>query len=121
LAKFKSPWEWMISALRALEVAPGSVNVRRGLSDLGQPVWRPRSPAGWPDRTQAWAGPHALYARVRLAEQLAQAAGQADARALAPLVLPGVLRESTASVIDGADSAAQGLALLVASPEFLRR
>jgi uncharacterized protein (DUF1800 family) len=121
LAKFKSPWEWMISALRALEVAPDSVNVRRGLSDLGQPVWRPRSPAGWPDRTQAWAGPHALYARVRLAEQLAQAAGQADARALAPLVLPGVLRESTASVIDGADSAAQGLALLVASPEFLRR
>ena len=121
LAKFKSPWEWMISALRGLGVAPNSFNVRRGLSDLSQPVWRPRSPAGWPDRAQAWAGPHALFARVRLAEQLARAAGPADARAIAPLILPGVLRRSTATVIGEADSAAQALALLVAAPEFLRR
>jgi uncharacterized protein (DUF1800 family) len=121
LAKFKSPWEWMISALRGLGVAPDSFNVRRGLSDLGQPVWRPRSPAGWPDKAPAWAGPHALFARVRLAEQLARAAGPADARAIAPLILPGVLRRSTATVIGEADSATQALALLVAAPEFLWR
>src|SRR3546814_4290288 len=40
LTKFKSPWEWMVSALRGLGVAPGLVNVSRGLSDLGQQVWR---------------------------------------------------------------------------------
>jgi uncharacterized protein (DUF1800 family) len=121
LAKFKSPWEWMISALRGLRVAPDSFNVRRGLSDLGQPVWRPRSPAGWPDKAQSWAGPHGLFARVRLAEQLGQVARPADARAIAPLILPGVLRRSTATIISEAASAGQGLALLAAAPEFLRR
>src|SRR3546814_10320107 len=78
LTKFKSPWELMVSALRGLGVAPGLVNVRRGLSDLGQPVWRPRSPAGWPDKAQSWAGPHGLFARVRLAEQLGRVARPAD-------------------------------------------
>lgn len=121
LAKFKPPWEWMISALRGLGVAPDSFKVRRGLSDLGQPTWRPRSPAGWPDRAQAWTAPHALFVRVRLAEQLARATGPADAREIAPLILPGVLRRSTATLIGEADSAVQALALLVAAPEFLRR
>lgn len=121
LTKFKSPWEWLISALRGLGVAPDAFDVRRGLSDLGQPAWRPRSPAGWADRAEAWVGPHALFVRVRLAEQLAQTAGALDARALAPVILPGVLRRSTAAAIGDAASAAQGLALLLSAPEFLRR
>src|SRR3546814_13143839 len=93
----------------------------RSLSHLGQPVWRPRSPAGWPDKAQSWAGPHGLFARVRLAEQLGRVARPADARMIAPLILPGVLRRSTATIISEAASAGQGLALLVAAPEFLRR
>lgn len=121
LAKFKSPWEWMISALRGLGVAPDSFNVRRGLSDLGQPVWRPQSPAGWPDKAQSWAGPYGLFARVRLADQLGQLARPADARTIAPLILPGVLRRSTATIISEAANAGHGLALLAAAPEFLRR
>jgi uncharacterized protein (DUF1800 family) len=121
LAKFKSPWDWMISAVRGAGLAADSFNVRRGLSDLGQPVWRPKSPAGWADQAQAWAAPQALLLRVRLAKQMAHAAGALDARALAPAILPGVLRRSTADIIAGADSAVQGLALLLSAPEFLRR
>jgi uncharacterized protein (DUF1800 family) len=36
-------------------------------------------------------------------------------------VLPGLLGEPTASAIARADSPANGLALLLVSPEFLRR
>jgi uncharacterized protein (DUF1800 family) len=52
---------------------------------------------------------------------MAHAAGALDARALAPAILPGVLRRSTADIIAGADSTVQGLALLLSAPEFLRR
>src|SRR3546814_14036437 len=82
----------MISAVRGAGLAAETFNVRRGLSDLGQPVWRPRSPAGWADQAQYWAAPQALLLRVRLAEQMARAAGALDARAVAPATLPRVLR-----------------------------
>src|SRR3546814_20183892 len=110
----------MVSALRGLGVAPGLVNVRRGLSDLGQPVWRPRSPAGWPDKPQSWAGPHGLFARVRLAEQLGRVARQADARRIAPLILPGVLLRRPATILREAASAGQRLGATDAAPEFRR-
>lgn len=121
LAKFKSPWEWMISALRAVQLPQERFPVRRGLSDLGQPVWRPRSPAGWADQAQTWAAPYTLYVRVRLAEKMAEAVEVDDPRALAHGILPGVLSRRSASVVAEADRAAQGLALLLCAPEFLRR
>jgi uncharacterized protein (DUF1800 family) len=59
---------------------------------------------------------------VELAQRFASQAGDAiDARALAPRLLPGALGEASASAIARADSAASGLALLLVSPEFLRR
>ena len=60
--------------------------------------------------------------RVEAAERLAaRAGGQLDARALAPRLLSGMLSDATASAIARAESRGQGLALLLVSPEFLRR
>ena len=60
--------------------------------------------------------------RVELAQRLAaQPGGIVDARVLAPQLLPGGLSETTTSTIAGAESPATALALLLASPEFLRR
>ena len=39
----------------------------------------------------------------------------------APRLLPGVLSEATSQAIARAESPAQGLALLLVAPEFLRR
>jgi uncharacterized protein (DUF1800 family) len=122
-AKFKSPWDWAISGLRALgrqELPPQqAVSL---MNQLGQPVWRPRSPAGYDDVGAAWAAPDALLRRVEVAQRLATLAGRAvDARALAPRVLPGALGEDTADAIARAESAGTALALLLVSPEFLRR
>ncbi len=121
--KFKSPWEWSVSSLRAMgrsSVAPAqAANL---MTQLGQPVWRPGSPAGFSDTAPAWAAPDALMRRVEVAQRLAQEAGDAvDARSLAPRVLPGALSEATATAISRAESGGTALALLLVSPEFLRR
>ena len=122
-AKFKSPWDWAISGHRALGrqgmQAGQAVNL---MNQLGQPVWRPGSPAGYSDLLATWAAPDALLRRVEVAQRIAEQAGDAvDARTLAPRVLPGVLSEDTAGAIARADSGRTALALLLVSPEFLRR
>jgi uncharacterized protein (DUF1800 family) len=50
-----------------------------------------------------------------------QAGNAVDARALAPQVLPGALSRATADAIARAESGRTALALLLVSPEFLRR
>lgn len=121
--KFKSPFEWLVSGLRALgrqELAP--LQAVTLMNQLGQPVWRPGSPAGYGDTGGAWAAPDALLRRVEVAQRLARQAGSSvDARALAPLVLPGALSRETAGALARAESAGTALALLLVSPEFLRR
>jgi uncharacterized protein (DUF1800 family) len=92
------------------------------MNQLGQPVWRPGSPAGYDDQTATWAAPDALLRRVEVAQRIAMQAGTAvDARSLAPRVLPGALSDDSASAIARAESGSTALALLLVSPEFLRR
>ena len=61
--------------------------------------------------------------RVELAQRLAAQAGNAiDPRAIAPAVLPGAaLGDATRTAVARAESASTGLALLLVSPDFLRR
>lgn len=122
-AKFRTPWEWSIAALRAVGArqVPGRQAV--GLhTQLGQPVWRPGSPAGYDDIAPAWAGPDAVLRRVEAAQTIASRAGGAiDARALATRLFPGGTSAATERTLANADSATQALALLLVSPEMMRR
>lgn len=122
-AKFKSPWEWSVSTLRAVGSRQLEPDIAAGLlNQLGQPTWRPGSPAGWDDLASSWAGPDALVRRVEVAERIAaRAPANADARVVAERVLPGSLGAATRTAIARAESPQQGLALLLVSPEFLRR
>ena len=122
-AKFKSPWDWTISGMRALGVQalPGA-RIDYLMGRLGQSLWRPGTPAGYGDVTATWAAPDALLRRVEAAQRLSTEFGnKVDARALAPRVLPNALSEATAKAIASAESPGNALALLLASPEFLRR
>ncbi|MFN3747050.1 MAG: DUF1800 family protein [Sphingorhabdus sp.] len=124
-AKFKNPWEWTISALRALgvESMPGREQAAVALfNQMGQPVWKPGSPKGYGDIAADWTGPAGLMRRVETAGRFAKlAANRVDARKLAPTILPGALSPMTAEHIARAESPEQGLALLLVSPDFLRR
>lgn len=121
--KFRSPWEWAVGAMRALnlrEVQPQQVT---GLmNQLGQPVWGPGSPAGYDDLAATWAGPDAILRRVEAAGALAgRFAGRVDARALAGSLYPAALSTATGAAIANAESPEQALALLLVAPETLRR
>lgn len=122
-AKFRTPWDWTVAALRGLGVrqfgAPQAVGL---LQQLGQPMWRPGSPAGWDDIAASWAGPDALLRRVEAAERLAARVDLSfDPRTRAAELYPGALSTATAQAIARAESPAQGIALMLVAPEFLRR
>lgn len=122
-AKFKTPWEWAISAMRGIGMHDlGEVQMAAMMNQLGQPVWRPGSPAGFDDIAASWAAPDALVRRVELAQRFATRAGdRLDARTLGPKLLPASLSSGTEQAIARAESPPTGLALLLVSPEFQRR
>ena len=121
--KFKTPWEWSVSSMRALGVKTMQPLVITGLlNQLGQPIWRPGSPAGYDDIAASWAGPDAVMRRVEAASRFAaRANGAIDARALAPKLFPAAVTPATTQALANADSPGQALALLLVAPEFMRR
>ncbi len=121
--KFRTPWEWTVASLRATGVkSVPAMSVVGALRQLGQPVWQPGSPAGYDDLAASWAGPDALYRRVELAQRIAErTAANVDARKIAPSLFPGSLSDATATALSRAESGPQALALLLASPEMMRR
>jgi uncharacterized protein (DUF1800 family) len=121
--KFKTPWEWSVSALRALGQDHLDAQAAAAMmNQLGQPVWKPGSPAGYDDIAASWAAPEALMRRVEIAQRLAARTGSTvDPRALAEKIFPTALGEPTRTAIARAESPAEGLALLLVSPEFQRR
>lgn len=127
-AKFRDPWLWTVAALRATSARggniPGDIPDRQlvnWFNQLGQPVWKSGSPAGWDDVAAAWAAPDALLRRVELAQRFAQILpANADARALAPELFGPAVSPGTKAALANAESPKQALSLLFAAPEMLR-
>jgi uncharacterized protein (DUF1800 family) len=121
--KFKTPWDWTISTLRGLGAhALDGIQAAPILTQLGQPVWRPGSPAGYDDIAASWAAPDALMRRVELAQRIGARVGdRVDARTLGPVLTAGSLEPATAAAVSRAESAQTALALLLVSPDFQRR
>lgn len=121
-AKFRSPWEWGIAALRAVDQPGLPPKLAVGFfTQLGQQVWKPGSPAGYDDTAAAWAAPDALLRRVEAAARIAHKAAPADARALAERLFGPHLSPATREALAGAETPQQALALLLVAPEMLRR
>jgi len=122
-SKFKTPWDWTLSSLRGLNRSEiGELQAAPLLTQLGQTVWKPGSPAGYDDLAASWAAPDALVRRVEVAQRFASKVGDSlDARTLGPLLLANSLSEPTASAVSHAESASTALALLLVSPDFQRR
>ena len=122
-AKYKTPWDWLISGHRALGLRKISAGqTAQILTQLGQPVWRPGSPAGFDDTAASWAGPDALFRRAEVAEKLAifTPIGTNPMR-LATANLGAGLSPATSQAIMQAESPGQATALMLVSAEFLRR
>ena len=123
LVKYKTPNDFLLSTLRALRFVPPRPQMLIGFFDiLGQRPYTPGSPAGWPDTAPHWDGSDALLKRIEWVIAVGRQIGdRTDPQDLGRAILGDNLSDHTQSAIARADSAAQGLALLFASPEFLRR
>lgn len=123
--KVKTPYEFVISTHRALASNPARIQpLQQALLAMGQPMWAPPSPEGWPDTAADWAGPDAMVKRLTWAQAVAERAQGAagfDPNAVADAALAARLGDRSRMAIRRAESRTEALILLLMSPEFQRR
>ncbi len=73
-SKVKSPFEYVVSAVRAVNATTDGRALARQLVEMGEPLYMCQPPTGYADRADAWVNSGALIARLNFA--LALAAGQ---------------------------------------------
>lgn len=130
--KAKKPLDYMISGLRALGMT-GTLLRRMRLKDaqreltlplvaMGQPIRRAPGPNGWPEEAEAWITPQGLAARLQWSLLTAQRIGRGkDPREFVDFALRELAGERLRFAVSGAEIRTEGLALVLASPEFNRR
>jgi len=122
LSKLRAPWDYAVAVVRALDLAEGNrPDLLAVMSGLGQPFMAPPLPNGWPDTAGAWTDGELLLRRADWALAVSGRAATADPAALAQASLGDLLRPATLRAVQHATSRREALALLLASPEFLRR
>jgi uncharacterized protein (DUF1800 family) len=145
-AKTKTPFEFIVSALRATEVPLTTARpLVRSLQELGMPLYQCQPPTGYKDTADAWMNTGALVARMNFAQTLAGGgpfgvrsarerstfdastsartsvvASERRTTALDPLIGLSV-SETTRSTIARATTPQQAVALTLGSPEFQKR
>ena len=121
--KFKTPYEFMVSAWRAAGIVPDDLTkVAPVLNGMGQKPFSAPSPKGWAEEAEVWCAPDAVIKRMVWSEQLAAAAlNGRDPNELARDALGARLTPLVARTIARAETREEGLAILLMSPEFQRR
>src|SRR5579883_3399924 len=119
--KIKHPSEWIMSCLRAEGfnmVDPRDLVPT--LNRLGEPLWRPPSPKGFPDDNGAWL--ENLSHRLDTANAFAQSnAERVDPNDLLEIALGPLASVETRAAVARAESKQQALTLLLMAPELQRR
>ena len=70
--KFRTPQDWLVAVLRALNAQEISETTMPVLRQLRHPIWSPQAPKGFGDKTQEWADPDSLLNRAELARTIAR-------------------------------------------------
>jgi uncharacterized protein (DUF1800 family) len=120
--KFKTPYEFVVSAWRAAGVTPDALQDAAILTALGQKPFSAPSPKGWPEDAATWCAPDAVIKRMAWAQALAaKDLNGRDPSGLATDALGARLTPLVAKAISRAETREEGLAILLMSPEFQRR
>ena len=119
-SKLKRPSEWHIGALRLTGSRGNAGRFMRSQLLLGEPLWRPPAPSGYSDNQSAWID--GLGERADVASNFAgRVADRLEPVGLIDQGLGPLASTETRDTVARAGSRAQALALLLMSPEFLRR
>ena len=126
-SKIKTPEELMISALRAMKTKNALKLPRRqllfpALKSMGQEIFRAPSPAGWPDKGDAWIAPESLTHRLEWIRVFTrQNLGDINPIDIFNQTIAPFATDEATKLIKGAPSREDGLALIFSSPAFQRR
>jgi uncharacterized protein (DUF1800 family) len=129
LGKARSPVMWIVASLRAAGIAPAYI---RALSDrqtrrslvaplraMGQPFEAVPSPAGYDDAARAWITAQAMAARITWAMGLADLVPDSpDPRAFVTVAMGDMASPALLRAARGAETRAQGVAVILSSPDF---
>lgn len=132
--KARQPVEFIIGACRALGIGAQrllkmpAARFQTLLIDpmrlMGQEWGRPIGPDGWAEEAEVWITPQGLGARIAWAMEMPARLGQvdeADPRAFLERAFGALAPETLRVAVSRAESAREGLGLVLASPEFNRR
>ena len=132
LAKVRQPFDWLAAALRALGTGGAQLAalpeqqmkrlVDHPLAVMGQPFQRPIGPNGWPEDNAHWLTPQGLAERVAWSMRAPSdlRADLPEPAAFATRVLGEPDRDLMVAV-SRAETRADAIGLVLASPAFMRR
>lgn len=125
-AKFKSPFRYTISALRAtgmhVDEPFAALRIQLFLNQQGQPLYQCQTPDGYKNTRETWLNPDGLMKRMDFATKLAAAQRRVapmDYRYVLGTVNGGKLSPKTEQAIAKIPEA-QRTAALIGSPEFMQ-
>lgn len=123
LTKMRSPYDFLVASGRLLARVPEDPGFYlNSLNLLGQPLWTPAGPNGFPDTAAAWAAPEGIKLRLDIASQMGARLGpNIDPLDLLEFAAADAASTETRRTIERAESRQQALALLLMSPELQRR
>jgi uncharacterized protein (DUF1800 family) len=119
--KLKRPGEWIVSMVRASGITEADPErYTGGLALLGEPLWSPASPKGFPDDEASWID--GIGRRLDITNSFAEReADKVEPKEIIENVLASQVSSEVKQAVSQAESRQQALALLFMSAEFLRR
>ncbi|WP_028101686.1 DUF1800 domain-containing protein [Pseudoduganella violaceinigra] len=115
-AKFKTPYQFVVSASRASAMPVADVKPLVGiLSRLGQPLYGCQTPDGYKNTESAWLNPDGLSRRISYAMSLSSGADAATVQD----ALGASVSKNTASIVAGSNERLRA-AMLLGSPDFMQ-
>ncbi|SFI29625.1 DUF1800 domain-containing protein [Bradyrhizobium sp. cf659] len=120
-SKLKRPGEWVAGMVRATGITSvDPVRYTGGQELLGEPLWRPPAPKGYPDDEASWID--GVGRRLDVANNFAERiTGMADPQVIIEDVFASQIAPEVKQAVGRAESRQQALALLFMSADFQRR
>ena len=131
--KARQPFDFLVASFRALGVGPETILgleqrafrrlILEPLQAMGQPFQQAPGPDGWPEREADWITPQGLAARISWAMQAPERLVRPlpDPRAFLTATLGSRAGDKLTWAVGAAESARDGVGLVLASPLFNRR
>jgi uncharacterized protein (DUF1800 family) len=120
-AKYKTPYQFVISAVRATGVPPSNVRPLLGaMEQLGMPLFGCLTPDGYRNTEDAWLSPDATTRRISFATALVRGSPGAVDDAHLEAIFGSTMSNGTRAAIEESPNRLRA-ALILGGPDFMRR